>query len=69
MPWHPYPETKPPKTGPYLVHVPTGDPDSPLIWCAWYEPAADSFSLRPAKFADAITHWMELPDPPTAPGG
>lgn len=58
----------PETSGSKLVYAPSADPEKPLICCAWYEAEGTEnepgWSLLPAHWLAAITHWMELPAPP-----
>ena len=48
----------------YLVCCGTADSGKPLITTAWYDPDF-GWSLLPEAWMSAISHWMELPEPPS----
>ena len=69
MKWRKLSDGPPPKSGPYIIHAPSADPDAPLICIAWWEdgstpPLSKGWSLMIDSFIPAITHWMPLPEPP-----
>jgi hypothetical protein len=50
--------------GKYIVHTPTADPSIPYIGMGWYDPVEGRWTLIPKVWADAVTHWMPLPELP-----
>jgi len=64
MNWIRMKDQKPTVDGMHLVYAPTADDQIPLITVAWWSPKNARWELIIAMFADAITHWMPLPEPP-----
>ena len=60
--WHAVADGLPAEDTAVIIYAPSMDPDKPLIVIAWYDPAS-GFSLIPV-WAEAVTHWMYLPEPP-----
>ena len=55
---------EPPDDGFYLVFAPSADPERPLIAMAFWSSKESRWELVLKYWAEAITHWQELPDPP-----
>jgi hypothetical protein len=63
MKWYDINKDTPFRDGKYIVHCKSADPEKPFVHMAWYDPCF-GWSLLPATWIDAITHWMPLPNPP-----
>lgn len=48
----------------YLIYAPSADPERPFTRIAWYNPSF-RWDLWPQAWINAITHWMEVPGPPS----
>lgn len=48
----------------YLIFAPSADKEKPLITAAWWSPESNRWEIIARRWADAVTHWMELPNPP-----
>ena len=55
---------KPTDDGLYIVFAPSDDPEAPLYAMAWFHTDRQEWSLLVRYWANAITHWMPLPNPP-----
>ncbi len=55
-----------PKEGMALIYAASSDPQSPLIMTAWWNEERQRWDLINEYWGKAVTHWMELPDPPEA---
>lgn len=64
MEWIAIKDRLPEKDAPYLVFAESADPDKPFIQIAWYKPDGFGWSLIPATWVKALTHWMPLPARP-----
>ena len=61
--WHPVAERLPEdKLTQVLIYAPSLDPEKPLLTMTWWEQGR-GFMLVPV-WAEAVTHWMYLPEPP-----
>lgn len=65
MQWIAMKDRTPEQEGTYLIYAPSADPDSPLIFVAWWSLGDKMWHLIPAHWARAVTHWMPLPAPPS----
>jgi hypothetical protein len=63
MTWNKCSDEQPAKDGLYMVYAPSADPDKPVLALAWYH-TKGYWSLLPKVWCLAITHWMEMPQPP-----
>jgi len=48
----------------YLVTGTTQDITKPFILIAWFTPHIGEWELIMQPFAEAVTHWMPLPEAP-----
>lgn len=63
MKWNPYPETKPPKTGLYLVCCPTADPKFDLMHVIQWNDRERKWLGLNVYWTPAIRFWARIPRP------
>jgi len=66
--WISVEEQLPSKEGIYLIHAFDSniDPEKPFINTAWFNPDENpGWIYMPKSWAEAVTHWMPLPEPPS----
>jgi hypothetical protein len=61
--WRPMSDTPP--EGMHLVYAPSADPKRPVIVTAWWLADDRQWSIIVKYWANAVTHWMPLPTPPS----
>ena len=54
----------PRENGRVLVYIKSKEMGKPFIGIAWYDKESTEWGLVMQGWADSITHWMPLPEPP-----